>query len=169
VVSRGVKLLKRPWQVSFFVRRRRGTVEFTEAVQLLLAGSEDHRLVERAFAEFDRWLDWQGGTVGGVPRTALEVSFWEQSLYFRTEVPLSRPRIVTCLLFRVRDDDEGLSGRYQLLSGLGGEVFGEIVDLDGEVPFETLGRGAWAFYGAHHGYSGPVPRCDTGGDDGIPF
>jgi hypothetical protein len=125
--------------------------------------------VEQAYAEFDRWWEFQGGTVGGVARAALDVTFWEQSVVLRTEVPPTRPHVATTLRFEVRDDDHGLSGRYQLLSGPTGAVIGERVDLDEAVPFEALGPGAWCFCPAHHGYCGPIPRCSTRGDDGIPF
>lgn len=151
------------------VRRRRRRVEFSEAVRQLLSESECHRLVEQAFAEFDRWVDFQEGAVGGVPRAALEVTFWEQSVVLRTEVPPTRPHVATTLRFKVREDDDGLSGRYQLLTGPAGAVIGERVDLDGAVPFESLGPGAWVFCPGHHGYCGPIPRCSMGDDDGLPF
>jgi len=137
-------------------------VEFAEVVQLLLSESERHRLAERAVEEFCRWVDWQGGSVGGIPRSAFETSFWEQSIVLRSEVPPWRPHVATSLRFTVRDDDDGPSGTYHLLSGPGGEMIGERVILDGELPFEAIGPGAWAFYAGHHAYCGPIPRCGPG-------
>jgi hypothetical protein len=153
-------------------------VEFAEAVRLLLAGSDRRRLVERAFAEFDRWLEWRGGTIGGAPRPALEVSFCQQSVVFRKgDLYLGPAHVITCLSFEVRDYDDAEPGPYQvpggvyeLLTGLDGEPFEERVDLDGELPVEGLGRGAWEFHGGHHSYFGPIPRGGrVGGDDDIPF
>ena len=78
--------------------------------------------------------------------------------------------MVTTLRFSVRDEDDRPSGRYHLLTRPGGEVIGERVNLDREVPFEALGPGAWAFYPSQHGYCGPIPRCGSGDGEGdIPF
>jgi hypothetical protein len=133
-------------------------MDFGEAIHLLVAESEHRRLVERAFAEFNRWVEWQGGTVSGIPRAALSVSFRQQALVFRTELPLARPHVVTELAFEVRGPDEGPTGVYQLLSTLDGEPFRERVTSDIAVSSETGGRGAWYFNHGHYEYNGDVPR-----------
>jgi hypothetical protein len=120
-------------------------MDLSEVVESLAAWAEEHRLVEQAHAELDRWLQSRGGSVGTFSGQEIQAALHEQSLVFRTGRHPVEPVIVTCLALSVYDGECPL-GTFRLLTDLQGHRHGIEVELGAEVALDGLGGHVWRFY-----------------------